>query len=198
MLLCIFSSFVLFLLFFISVRIFGFQICFVGICVCCVAVKVFLIYRMIHTWSFHLLPTSCLVSAIVAGGAATDGRAACEWSRLRSSLVLLFLEPVESGTFQATLQVTLRFAMMTTNALFECYCLLQWHQLGHRRFLRSANDNARICLICLSFILVSFLWYRIDPFECLFAWFLTSELVLNYLTHLRIEECVSYDHLFFL
>lgn len=198
MLLCIFSSFVLLLLFFISVRIFGFQICFISICVCCVAIEVFLIYRVIDTWSFHLFPTSCLVSAIVAGGSATNSCAARKWSRLRSSLVLLFLEPIEPGTFQATLQVTLRFAMMTINAPIEIDGLLQRHQLGHWRFLRCTNDNARICLICLSVILVCFLWYCVDPFESLFAWFLTSELVLNYLTHLRIEERVSYDHLFFL
>ena len=197
MFLSIFSRFVLSLLFFISVRIFGFQICFVRICICCVVIEVFLIYRMINTWSFHLFPTPGLVGTIGTGGPATNSCATCEWSRLRSSLVLLFLEPIKPCTFQTTLQITLRFAMMTLYASIEIDCLLQRHQFSYWPFLRCTNDNTRTGLLRLPFILV-FLWHRIDPFERLFSWFLTLELILYYLAHLGIEERVSYDHLFFL
>ena len=186
------------LLFFISVRIFGFQICLVRICICAGVVEVFLIYRMIDTRSFNLLPTTSLISAVGAGGPAAYSCAAGEGSRLRSSLILLFLEPVESCTFEATLQVTLRFAMMTLNASIEIDRLLQRHQLGHWALLWGTNNNAWTGLVWLAFILVYFYWHRVDPPERLFSWFLTLELVLNYLAHLRVQERVPYDHLLFL
>ena len=87
--------------------------------------------------------------------------------------------------------------MMTLYAFLKIDCLLQRHQLGYRSFLRCTNDNTGTGLLRLSFILV-FLWHRIDPFERLFAWFLTLELILYYLAHLGIKERVPYDHLFFL
>ena len=153
---------------------------------------------MIDARSFNLFPTTSLISAIGTGGPATNSCAASKGSRLRSSLVLLFLEPIEPCTLEATLQVTLRFAMMTINAPIEIDRLLQGHQFGHGALLWSTNDNARTRLLCLAIILVCFLWHRVDPFERFFAWFLTLELVLNYLAHLRVQERVPYDHLFFL
>jgi len=87
--------------------------------------------------------------------------------------------------------------MMALYAPVECNCLLQRNQFGNILLLGRINNTARILWIRLPFILI-IQRYRIDPSEYLFTWFLTSELVLNYLTHLSIKECVSYDHFFFL
>jgi hypothetical protein len=155
LLLCVFSCLVLIILLFISIWIFGFQIVFVWIGIGCIVIEIFLIYWMIYTWCFHLFSTSSLIGSIVARWTTTNSCTAREWSRLWSSLVLLFLESIKSRTLQATLQISLRFTMMTTYAPFECDCLLQRHQLSNTLFLRSAYCNACVCWITsLAIILI--------------------------------------------
>ena len=88
--------------------------------------------------------------------------------------------------------------MMAAYALFKCDCLFQWYKLGNARLFGCANYNAASILIGLRLILILLLRYCIDPFECLFSWFLTLQLILHNLSHLRVQKRVSNYHLLLL
>ena len=197
MFLSIFSEFILFILgLFVPVWILRFQ---TFVCLCCV-IQILLLHWIIHTCSLYLFPTASLsLRALLL--ATTDCRAACKRSGLRA-IVLLFLDPVEPCTLQTTLQISLRFTVVAAYSPVKIYRFFQRHQFCKRLFLWRAGSLRTRCRdtssILFTWIILRRLRHSINPFECFLPWFLTLHWILHNLSHLRVQKCVSYDHLFFL
>lgn len=101
-------------------------------------IQILLIDRIAHARGLDLLTTAsvCMVSSgVLTRRTPTDGRAARKRTRLRPIVVLLLLVFVEARALQATLDVTLRFSMMTVHTLVESDCFSDRYQFRQHMLL---------------------------------------------------------------
>lgn len=134
----------------------------------------------------------------------TNCSAACQRTRLWPLILLLFLILVQASPLKTARDIALCLAVMAIYTLIECNRIFDRYQFrkhllfgsGCRGTTSRHPCRRRILLICI--ILFRFCVRGINPFKCLFARFLSLHLILYYLSHLRVQECVSNDHFFFL
>ena len=95
-----------------------------------------------------------------------------------SWILLLLLEFIELGSFEATSDILLWFAMMCHNFVWEVNGVFDGH-----------NSSKRLLLVILVLFMI------VTPFQQFFIWlFILHIAILNNLTHLGIQEGVSYYH----
>lgn len=88
---------------------------------------------------------------------------------------------------------------MAVDSLLKVQSLFDGHQLGeHVLFRRCAGCDSSLLTLSVLVILHISLICRIDPLQRLRIRLLTLHLVLHDLAHLRVKECVSDYHFFFL
>ena len=106
------------------------------------------------------------------------------WSRLWTRILLLFLVFVELRTFQTAIYIFLNLLMMSSDLLWKIYSFFNWDYFSQGIYF--------LCVLLISRRLVT-------PPENFFIWFIFLHIaILNYLTHLCVQECISYDHFFIL